>query len=279
VHAQVKALGVALGLALAACASADTDGAAAINLAATEYLPRSHSHNNYLSPRPLVEALERGFASVEVDVFLVDGELLVAHDLEEVQASATLTRMYLDPLRALVRHNGGSVYGHDDPPLQLLVDVKSDADATYHALDQALARYADILTTWTDGRSSAGAVTVVLSGNRAIGLVEDATVRYLAVDGRVDEELASLPVELIPLVSLDWERLRSANLPGKLAEAEGIVEGLHAEGRKVRFWGTPETENIWSSLADLGVDYIGADDVPRLDQLLRRVERGALAID
>jgi hypothetical protein len=27
------------------------------------------------------------------------------------------------------------------------------------------------------------------------------------------------------------------------------------------------------------VDYIGADDVPRLDQLLRRVERGALAID
>jgi len=282
VHTQVRRAALSLTAVLVACASADTDRGpgAGIDLASTVYLPRSHSHNNYLSHRPLVEALERGFASIEVDVFLVDGQLLVAHDIEDVRPSATLGSMYLDPLRAVVQRNGGSVYGHDEPPLQLLVDVKSDADATYRALDETLGHYADILTTWTDGHPSAGAVTVVLSGNRAIGLAENARVRFLALDGRVDEERASKSVDLIPLVSTDWERLESASLPGKLAEAERLVQRIHAEGRKVRFWGTPETENVWTSLADLGVDYIGADDVPRLDRLLRRVERqSAVAID
>jgi len=279
-HPQVRRVALGLAAVLVACASADTDHGAGVELVSSAYLPRSHSHNNYLSQRPLTEALERGFASIEVDVFLVDGQLLVAHDLEDVRPSGTLASMYLDPLGARVRRNGGSVYGPDDPPLQLLVDVKSDADATYRALDETLGRYADMLTTWTDGRPSPGAVTVVLSGNRAIQLVANARVRYLALDGRVDEEHASVPVELIPLVSMDWEKLRSANLPGKLAEAEGIVADLHGEGRKVRFWGTPDTENVWTSLADIGVDYIGTDDVPRLDRLLRRVERqAALAVD
>jgi glycerophosphoryl diester phosphodiesterase len=279
-HTQVRRLTLGLAVALVACASADTDHGPVIDLGSTTYLPRSHSHNNYLSARPLAEALERGFASIEVDVFLVDGQLLVAHDIEDVQPSATLASMYLDPLRAVVRRNGGSVYGHDDPPLQLLVDVKSDADDTYRELDETLRRYEDILTTWTDGRPSPGALTVVLSGNRAIRLAQNASVRYLALDGRVDENRASESVDLIPLVSMDWEDLRSASLPGKLAEVEGLVERLHAEGRKVRFWGTPDTENVWTSLADLGVDYIGTDDVPRLDRVLRRVEsRAALAID
>ena len=279
-HTQVGRLSLGLAVALVACASADTDHGPVIDLGATSYLPRSHSHNNYLSRRPLVEALERGFASIEVDVFLVDGQLLVAHDIEDVQPSATLASMYLDPLRAVVRRNGGSVYGHDDPPLQLLVDVKSDADDTYRVLDETLRRYEDMLTTWTDGHATPGAVTVVLSGNRAIRLAENARVRYLALDGRVDEEPASRPVDLIPLVSMDWDDLLSASLPGKLAEAERLVERLHAEGRKVRFWGTPDTENVWTSLAEIGVDYIGADDVPRLDRLLRRVEsQASVAID
>src|SRR5438046_7614806 len=43
-----------------------------------------HSHNDYSHPRPLKEALECGVCSIEADVVLVDGELLVAHKREEV---------------------------------------------------------------------------------------------------------------------------------------------------------------------------------------------------
>jgi hypothetical protein len=41
-------------------------------------LTRAHAHNDYLHARPLFDALDHGFCSVEADVWLVDGKLLVA---------------------------------------------------------------------------------------------------------------------------------------------------------------------------------------------------------
>src|SRR3954451_21378479 len=42
-----------------------------------------HAHNDYQHARPLAEALANGFASVEADVCLVGGQLLVGHKVEE----------------------------------------------------------------------------------------------------------------------------------------------------------------------------------------------------
>src|SRR5688500_5242918 len=39
-------------------------------------LPHAHAHNDYLHDRPLLDALDHGFNSVEADIFLVDGQLL-----------------------------------------------------------------------------------------------------------------------------------------------------------------------------------------------------------
>ena len=39
-------------------------------------LARAHAHNDYLHERPLLDALDHGFTSVEADIFLVDGKLL-----------------------------------------------------------------------------------------------------------------------------------------------------------------------------------------------------------
>src|SRR5882672_7559979 len=62
-------------------------------------LPHAHAHNDYEHTRPLLDALERGFCSVEADVWLVNGQLLVAHDLKDGKAERTLRALYLDPLR------------------------------------------------------------------------------------------------------------------------------------------------------------------------------------
>jgi hypothetical protein len=59
-------------------------------------LERAHAHNDYEHERPLFDALDRGFKSVEADVWLVDGELLVAHDREDVKPGRTLESLYLD---------------------------------------------------------------------------------------------------------------------------------------------------------------------------------------
>jgi hypothetical protein len=73
-------------------------------------LVRAHSHNDYEQKRPLLDALEQGFCSIEADVWLVDGELRVAHDLAAARPGRTLEKLYLDPLLARANQNGGRVF-------------------------------------------------------------------------------------------------------------------------------------------------------------------------
>ena len=42
-------------------------------------LPRAHAHNDYYHRRPLLDALDQGFCSVEADIYLVEDRLLVGH--------------------------------------------------------------------------------------------------------------------------------------------------------------------------------------------------------
>src|SRR4051794_37993520 len=73
-------------------------------------LKNAHAHNDYAHARPLFDALDQGFCSVEADVFLVDGKLLVGHTLFELKPDRTLESLYLDPLRERIKTNGGRVY-------------------------------------------------------------------------------------------------------------------------------------------------------------------------
>src|SRR5881227_2198600 len=65
-------------------------------------LTRVHAHNDYEHKRPLFDALDHGFCSVEADIFLVNGELLVGHAPWDLSPKRTLQKLYLDPLRERV---------------------------------------------------------------------------------------------------------------------------------------------------------------------------------
>ena len=147
-------------------------------------LEHAHAHNDYEHARPLAEALEHGFTSIEADIYLVDGQLLVAHDRDKVDRARTLESLYLDPLRAVIRQRGGSVYG-TPYPVTLLIDIKSDSLATYAALDAVLRRYADILTIYADTLVIKGPIVAVMSGERALGAARNAHVRFAGLDGRL----------------------------------------------------------------------------------------------
>src|SRR6478672_10049819 len=71
-------------------------------------LERAHAHNDYEHTRPLFDALDHGFTSVEADVWLVDGQLFIGHDAPD--PTRTLQSLYLDPLRRVVHANGGTAY-------------------------------------------------------------------------------------------------------------------------------------------------------------------------
>lgn len=237
-------------------------------------LPGTHAHNDFERSRPLFHALERGLASIEVDVALRDGRLYVTHDTSKIRTDRTLQAEYLDPLRDLAEANGGRVYEASQPPLQLLIDVKSDAAETHSALHALLAEYDPILTRWTGTDARPGPVSVIVSGNRAIGPIGDEAVRYMAVDGRIYDDRDAVSEALMPLVSINWDDTIGRGgrwlLGERLENAERFIAQVHGEGRQVRFWGTPDREDLWRRLEAVGVDYIGADSVDDLHRFAQR---------
>ena len=235
-------------------------------------LRQAHAHNDYLHSRPLRDALERGFCSVEADVWLVDGKLLVAHDRKDVKPERTLDALYLQPLREQVKRNGGRVF-RDGPTIVLLVDVKSDAAPTYAALHEELKKYADMLTTFRGERMDAKAITVIVSGNRARDEMAAQPLRYAAIDGRSADLELNPPKTLVPLVSDNWEKLFTWRWKGAMpadqrATLKAWIEKAHAQGRKVRFWNTPDTPQAWEVLLAAGVDIIGTDNLAGLQRFL-----------
>ena len=236
-------------------------------------LQRAHAHNDYEHARPLLDALEHGFCSVEADVYLVDGQLLVAHDRKDVKAERTLTALYLEPLRDRVRRNEGRVY-RNGPPIILLVDVKSEASATYAALHAELEKVAAMLTTFRANGTTPGAVTVIVSGNRAPQDLLAQSVRYAALDGRKEDLERNTDAALVPLVSENWKKIFTWDWQGPMPEAERVAlkewtARAHAQGRKVRFWNTPDREEAWKILFEAGVDVLGTDDLSGLERFLR----------
>nr|WP_277985649.1 glycerophosphodiester phosphodiesterase family protein [Nocardioides glacieisoli] len=242
-------------------------------------LPQAHAHNDYEHGRPLHDALSHGFTSVEADVWLVDGELLVAHDLADVDPSRTLESLYLDPLVDRVRREGGQVYrGHDDV-FQLLIDVKSTAGATYAAVHDELAEHRRIMTTFSRGAVKPDAVTAVISGNRDLTAMQSQRTRYAGYDGRIGDLASGLPASDLPLLSDNWTKLFTWQGVGPMPEAErtrlhDIVDQAHAAGYRIRFWATPDTagparDAVWSELLDAGVDHFNTDDLAGLEAFLR----------
>src|SRR5437868_2943022 len=124
-------------------------------------LRQTHAHNDYEHAHPLWDALEQGFTSVEADIYLVDGQLLVAHERKYVKPERTLQKLYLEPLRDLVAKNHGSVYPNG-ARIILLIDVKTDAEPTYAALKPVLKEFAGMLTRFSKNKIETNAVTVIL---------------------------------------------------------------------------------------------------------------------
>ena len=240
---------------------------------------RAHAHNDYEHPRPLLDALDHRFGSVEADIFLVGDQLLVAHEASELDPTRTLESLYLDPLAARVKANHGSVYRGYRRPIQLLIDIKTEGSSTYLELDRHLRRYKHLFTTYAHGRVFPGPVTAVISGDRAARApMEAQSVRRAFYDGRLADLGSAAPASFISLISDNWTLNFTWRGDGPFPDAErqklhGIVQAAHARGQQVRFWATPDVagparDALWTELLAAGVDYLNTDDLAGLEAFL-----------
>jgi Glycerophosphoryl diester phosphodiesterase family len=233
-------------------------------------LPTAHAHNDYAHKQPLADALAAGFCSVEVDVFLVDGELLVGHTVQELQPDRTLSKLYLEPLKAIVEKNQGSVFPTEPRHvLWLHIDIKSDAKTTFAALNEKLRAISHFLTRIENGEMHEGPIRVVISGNRDYDQIAKTEPLLAAIDGRMKDLESDLSADVLPLLSDSWRNHFKWDGIGEMPTAErrkliDLVDLAHRKGRKIRFWATPETPELWRELRSATVDFINTD---RLDEL------------
>ena len=77
----------------------------------------------------------------------------------------------------------------------------------------------------------------------------------------------------MPMVSDNWgnalREIAEPHDPDEVRERiTGFVRATHESGSKIRFWAAPDDEATWTLLLDLGVDYLNADDLTRLQKFL-----------
>ena len=237
----------------------------------------AHAHNDYMHERPLFDALDNGFRSIEADVFAIGDSLYVAHDRRDIMPGRTLRALYLEPLMQCLSEDRLAIYDSANP-LILLVDIKDDGLTTYKILDHILSESREILCQAGPKGYVPGNVMVVVSGNRPIEYMMQQTKRFAFVDGRMENLTETYPPLLMPLISDRWTKYFTWRGKGDMPEEERAqlrlyVQQAHENGQLIRLWATPdspgkERDAIWTELVDAGVDLINTDDLAGLRAFL-----------
>ena len=247
-----------------------------ISIGQVPILENAHSHNDYYRENPLFDAINLGFKSVEADIQLIDDDLYVAHNMPSYKNRIELPDLeeaYLYPLDSLVSMGEGSLYSNSDGPLFLLIDIKTEGEATFEVLNDQLYDYRNLFIHTAYGEKQDGAVLAVISGNRPIEAIQNAKVRMAAIDGRPEDLGKGYSNELMPLISQRYSKVIKWKgdgeiKPKELAKLKSLADAAHAEGKLLRLWASPEDEKVWKVLLDAGVDLINTDEVKRLKRFL-----------
>lgn len=239
----------------------------------------AHAHNDYEHKKPLFDALNNGFISVEADVHLINNELYVSHFKPQfIDSTKTLEAMYLAPLQKRINENYGSVYKGYDHFFYLMIDIKTNADSSYARLKKILESYKDIIAIVTDGKDdTTKPVKIVITGikGRPYHQILADEPKYVSLDGRLKELGLGINAAVMPYISENYKNYFTYNGIGKPSEEEinslkDIVSNVHAEGKKIRFWASPDNEAVWKFLLDNKVDLVNTDSLPQFNNFLKR---------
>ena len=229
----------------------------------------THSHNDYQQAVPFFGAYQAKMNSIEADVFILKGELLVAHVTEQIDTSKTLNKGYLQPLYKLYKMNGNQPYAHDNRNLELVIDIKENYAQVIPVLVSQLQPYLDMV----DPAISPKPVKIVLSGDLPPPADYKNYPAYLSFDGRPG--IAYTPEELhrVAMISDELQTYTKWDGKGKLLKADrlkllSVVNGAHEMKKPFRFWGTLDNDHTWKELKLLGVDWIGTDHPEMLHSFL-----------
>ncbi len=222
----------------------------------------AHSHNDYLNSIPFYRAYQRGFGSIEADVFPLKGDLSVAHDKDKITKERTLSSLYLKPAQEALSKD-------KTRRIRLLIDIKENHKEALAILVKQLEPMKQLLAT----PSKEGQLTIIISGNRPQPSNFKNYPDYIFFDDSRQAKHTPEQWKRVGLVSTDFSKITKWNGKGvltqeDLAKVKNVVDSTHAAGKPLRFWATPDSKSAWIALMKLGVDVIGTDKVEELGAFL-----------
>ncbi|KAL2824055.1 hypothetical protein BDW59DRAFT_148107 [Aspergillus cavernicola] len=253
-----------------------------------------HSHNDYWRDVPFYTALSHGCISVEADVWLYNGTLLVGHDESSLTAERTFESLYVNPiLEVIERQNPKSKYLTEptnngvfdtsaDQTLYFWVDSKTSGPETFEAVIAALEplRQKGYLTTLKGNETlTEGPVTVIGTGNTPYDMVGPVADRDYFYDGPLatlnEAENAGITALISPIASASFSSAigdLTLETPGAVLGSEQLdalrsqISIAKERGILARYWGAPSypirARNIlWTTLLNEGVGLLNADDL------------------
>ena len=241
--------------------------------AQTIALPNAHSHNDYKQKHPLTDALNNGFTSIEADVFLIKGKLIVSHVRPFFKKEKTLETLYLKPLYDSISKHNGNVYINYKQPVLLLIDIKSNAVKTYTALEQLLDKYKTVLTKYENGNIINGAVTIIITGNKPYDVIKNENTRFAFIDDNLMNINTDKGTSVFLMASTKYSKLLKWKGKGEIPKEQkqkliDLVNKAHQQGKKVRLWASPENTVVWEELLNCGVDLINTDELVKFREFL-----------
>lgn len=233
-------------------------------LAQVAPLRHGHAHNDYAHTRPLFDALENGFTSIEADVFLHQNELKISHLGLALNQAKTLEELYLKPLYKIVYQNDGQVYKNNNTPVILMIDFKTGA-GTYAVLKNILKKYEDILTVYKgDSVIYQRAVNILISGNAPYAELQQEDTAFITIDGNLSKMNDTINRKLITRYSSSWSKYFTWKGRGEIPATQkavliNFVTQAHSLKKEIRFYHIPDKEKVWQTLMEAGVDWINTD--------------------
>lgn len=222
----------------------------------------AHSHNDYKNSTPFYRAYKDGFGSMEADVFAVNGELLVAHEESEITPARSLKTMYINPLVINLKKDTGR-------HLRLLIEIKKDYTITLPLVLKELRP----LRKYFSYPGHAGRLVITMTGAVPPGRVMLQYPNWLNFDVGSPTGYTTEQLKKIELISADFWEYSKWNGKSELKEADivrlkGIIDSAHAAGKKIRFYGTPDTPLCWKKMIELNTDVINTDHLDELADFL-----------
>ena len=235
-----------------------------------------HSHNDYLRKRPLYDALNLGFLSVEADIFFAKGNFSVAHTAFGRRKKQNLRKMYLEPLKARVDSCEGRVFCDCLQVFELMLDLKGKWDADrLKELNASLAQFEGLFERVENNRVLPGPLRIVLSGAARMQWADTSDVRRYFFDGGMGSVASKIESTLLARNSTKYSSFftwdgKDEMPPDERKALEDLLYTATLNNRKIRFWKMPENERIWREFLDAGVRWMNVDNLERFARFFEK---------